>query len=109
MGQASLFFKPGRGLRHGCPLSPLLFLLIVKGLSRLLKEASENGSFKGICIGLACNITHLLFMDDIMIFCEGSRRIVKKFKNILDLFYKATSMIINLDKSTIVHVGHTRA
>jgi hypothetical protein len=79
---------PSRGLRQGFPLSPLLFLLIVEGLSRLIKEAIENGSFKGICIGPTCNITHLLFVDDILIFCEGTRRIVEKFKNILELFCK---------------------
>jgi hypothetical protein len=30
------FFKPSRGLRHGFPLYPLLFLIVVEGLARLL-------------------------------------------------------------------------
>jgi hypothetical protein len=94
-GVASLFFSPGRDLRQGFPLSPLLFLLVVEGLSRLIKEVAYRGSFKGICIGLACNITHLLFMDDILIFCECTRRIVEKFKNILELFCKATLEILD--------------
>jgi hypothetical protein len=46
-------------------------------------------------------------VDDILIFCEGTRRIVEKFKNILELFCKATGMIINLDKSTISMWGIT--
>jgi hypothetical protein len=100
-GATSPFFRPGRGLRQGFPLSPLLFLLIVEGLSRLLKEAFENGSFKGVNIGTSCNITHLLFVDDILIFCEGSRRVVEKFRDIMDLFCKVTCMKINLQKSTI--------
>jgi len=62
-GVASPFFRPCRGIRQGCPLSPPLSLLIIEGLSRLLKEASENDSFKGICIGLACNITHIVYVD----------------------------------------------
>jgi hypothetical protein len=65
---ASPFFKIGQG----CPLSPL-FLLIVEGLSRLLKKPSENGSFKGVYIGTSCNIKHLLFVDDKLILCEGPR------------------------------------
>jgi hypothetical protein len=67
-GATSHFFIPCKGLRQGCPLSLLLFLLIVEGLSRLLKEASENGSIKGICIEQDCNITHILFVDDVQIF-----------------------------------------
>jgi hypothetical protein len=107
-GVASLFFKLGRGLRQGFPLSPLLFLLIVEGLSRLIKEVATHGSFKGICIGPTCNITHLLFVDDILIFCEGTRRVVEKFKNILELFCKSTGMIINIEKSTISMWGVTK-
>jgi len=85
-GVASLFFKLGRGLRKGFPLSPLLFLLTVEGLSRLIKEVAIHGSFEVVCITLACNITHLLFVDDILIFHEGIIRVVKNFKNILELF-----------------------
>lgn len=40
-------------------------------------------------------------MDDNMIFYKGSRRIIENYKNNLDLFHKATIMIINLDKSTL--------
>jgi hypothetical protein len=72
---------------------------MVEGISRLIKKTLENGRLKGINIGTTCNITHLLFVDDILIFFEGTRRVIEKFKNILELFCKSTCMTINLDKS----------
>jgi hypothetical protein len=83
------------------PLSLLLFLLVVEGLSRLLKEAMDNDSFKGVHIGTSCNVTHLLFVDDILIFYEGTKRVIEKFRDIMPLFCKATGVTINLQKSTI--------
>ena len=71
-GVASPFFHAERGLRQGFPLSPLLTLLVAKGLSRYLKKALEEGDFKGISTSTNLDITHLLFVDDILIFCDGS-------------------------------------
>jgi hypothetical protein len=42
-GLTSYFFKPARGSRQGCHLSPLFFLLIVKGLSRATMDAKRLG------------------------------------------------------------------
>jgi hypothetical protein len=71
-GAASPFFKSERGLRQGCPLYPLLFLLVVEGLSRALDHASANREFHGIAISHNLRLTHLLFVDDVLIFCNGT-------------------------------------
>ena len=46
-GEPTRFFKSSRGLCRGCPLSPLLFLFVVEGLSRLIHKAKREGSIKG--------------------------------------------------------------
>ena len=44
-GVASSFFRSGRRLRQDCPLAPLLFLIVVEGLSRSIINAQNNGVF----------------------------------------------------------------
>ena len=97
----SPFFTVGRGLRQGCHLSSFLFLLVAEWLSHFILEAKALGSFKGIPISEVLYITHLLFVDDIIIFCDGSPRDIIKLKEGLLLLQVATSMVINDDKSTI--------
>ena len=62
-------------------LSPLLFLLVAEGLSRALLDEKRRGLFEGIKISTNLNITHLLFVDDILIFCKGSIREAERLKN----------------------------
>jgi hypothetical protein len=59
------------------------------------------GSFSGIKITQALQLTHLLFVDDVLIFSVGSRREAETLKNILLLFSKATGMKINEGKSSL--------
>jgi len=100
-GAASRFFNSQRGLRQGFPLSPLLFLLVVEGLSRLIHTARRAGKVKGIEVAINLFITHLLFVDDILLFTNGSANELVEIKGILDLFLKATGMQINFNKSQI--------
>jgi hypothetical protein len=57
--------------------------LVVEGLSRLSKEANETSSFKGENFGGDCYVTHLFFINDIIIFCEGSRIASEKLKDMI--------------------------
>ena len=61
----------------------------------------RRGLFEGIKIATNLNITHLLFVDDILIFCNGSIRDVEKLSEILHLFCKATGMKLNEHKYSI--------
>eukprot|EP00253_Pinus_taeda_P031755 PITA_31755 len=104
-GATSPLFHLERGLRHGCPLSPLLFLLIMEGLSRLIKEEHTRGRLKGIRIIDRCILTHLLFVDDVLIFLNGGIGDLTMLQNTFSLFQTATGRVINNTKSTIIATG----
>jgi hypothetical protein len=89
------FFKIHRGLRQGYPLSPLLFLLVVEGLSRLLKKAFTYGKFKGIKFAKGVIISHMLFVDDVLILGVGIVEECLVLKGLLTSFFQASGMEIN--------------
>ena len=65
-GVASNFFRSGQGLRHGFPLAPLLFLIVVDGLSMYILTTQISGAFQGISFGNNITLSHVLFVDDIV-------------------------------------------
>jgi hypothetical protein len=76
------FFKPTWGLRQGCPLSPYLFLLVADGLSRAIDATRREGDLVGIRVGGLEYITHLLFMDNVLLFGQGSVREAQRIKKL---------------------------
>ena len=104
-GAASPFFHAERGLRQGCPVSPLLFLLVVEGLSRAILDAKGRGLFEGLRLSTNTSITHLLFVDNILILFKDSKREAERLSEILTLFCKATGMRINLQKSSFTVIN----
>jgi hypothetical protein len=98
-GSPTSFFKIHRGLRQGCPLSPLLFLLVIECLSRQIKKAVANGSFKGLKVVVETFISHLLFVDDVLILGDANFEEWSLLHTLLRLFCKASGMVINCHKS----------
>jgi len=58
-GRATDFFKALRGLKQGCPLSPLLFVIQASTLSFLLDEKLQEQEINGLRIARGTkNINH---------------------------------------------------
>ena len=104
-GIASDFFHTGQGLHQGCLLSPLLFVMVMEGLSVLIKNAKTQGLLHGLQISDLLHLTHLLFLDDVLIFLNGSRQDVVQFEFLLKFFCRATGKVPNALKSSIIMTG----
>jgi hypothetical protein len=71
-GSPSSFFRSSRGLRKGFPLSPLFFLIIFEGLSRILMKLVEDGKLERVLVANGFRLTHLIFVVDVILFGKGS-------------------------------------
>ena len=75
------FFPSSRGLRQGDPLSPYLFLIIMEALSCLINRVVEGNYIFGSRIadgrGEELVISHLLYVDDTLLFYEADKHQLK--------------------------------
>ncbi|CAI0385094.1 unnamed protein product [Linum tenue] len=107
-GEAKGFFPVEKGLRQGDPLSPGLFVLIMDVLSFFISKLRDDGKIKGFCMDESNGrgeVTHLLFADDTLIFCEASYEQVLNILGTLVCFQAVSGLQINLEKSTMFVVG----
>ena len=72
-------------------------------MTRIIKEPKRIGGIKGFCRGGKFSLH--LFVNDILIFYDGTKRELEKMENILDFFCSATWMVVNAEKSTISREG----
>jgi len=87
-------------VRQGDPLSPLLFCLEEEVLSRALSASANRGWIipMSFCRGNGVP-THVLYADDIMIFCTGLKRKIRELLSIFHRYSGVSGQIMNNAKS----------
>lgn len=100
-GTAVGFFGCSRGVPQGDPLYPLLFCLAEEVLSRAIQTATLAGELRPMsyCRGMALP-THILYADDILIFCTGLKSNIRCLLRIFTDYSEASGQLINYDKTT---------
>ena len=96
-------------MRQGDLLSPLLFVLVMEALRRMLDKVVHEGHMSGFGMGhlegRSLEVSHLLFANDTLIFCDANLEQVLFLRMILIWFEAVSSLKINLGKSELVPIG----
>ncbi|GKD84726.1 putative RNA-directed DNA polymerase, eukaryota, reverse transcriptase zinc-binding domain protein [Tanacetum coccineum] len=99
-------FSLKRGLRQGDPLSPFLFIIVMEGLHIALKDGLTENLFHGVKIGSSeIRLSHLFYADDVIILSEWNQSDMDNIIRILNVFYLASGLKINISKSNLYGVG----
>lgn len=104
-GSTTKDFSVEKGPRQGDPLSPFIFVLVMKFLTILLKKAKEVGEFRGFKIKGSKEVDLLQFADDTIIVAEGDSANLWSMKSILRGFELMSGSRINFHKSNIFGVN----
>ncbi|GJS50337.1 RNA-directed DNA polymerase, eukaryota, reverse transcriptase zinc-binding domain protein [Tanacetum coccineum] len=102
-GESCGYFKGGRGLRQGDPMSLYLFTLVMEILTMIIKRKVEHCHEFQYHFGCKkLKITNICFVDDLLLFCHADRTSVKVLRDSIEEFGKVAGLIPNYNKSTII-------
>ena len=100
-GYVSKYFKISRGIRQGCPISPMIFILTLELLAINIRN---DESIQGISLPNRINRTKIkLFADDVTYFLKNTidfREVLSKIK----LFAVFSGLELNMNKSKIMYL-----
>lgn len=102
---AQRFFRLGRVTRHGCPLSPLIFVLAIEPLPiAMLQHPDISGYGKGSSTYKFC-----MYADDVLLFLTNPLTTLPNLLQTLSAFANMSGLLLNVSKSVALPVGFTPA
>ncbi|XP_042003862.1 uncharacterized protein LOC121752840 [Salvia splendens] len=107
-GSSHGFFESKRGIRQGDPKSPTLFIFCMEYLSRLLAARTTDNDFNYHAKCAKQKITHLAFVDDLMLFGRGNAMSMAILADTMPEFSACSGLEINKAKSNLFTCGIER-
>ena len=89
-GEKVKAFPLRSGIRQGCPLSPLLFNIVLEVLATAIREEKD---IKGIQIRKEVQLS--LFADDMILYIENPKDSIRKLLELISEFSKVAGCKIN--------------
>ena len=103
------WIRPQRGIRQGCPLAPMLFILAADVLYSSAAQVCARGSLKSFQThSQPLGIPLLQYADDTLFFMEGSVEEAKNLSALLDVFPDCSGLRLNREKSEFIGFGLSR-
>ena len=100
-GFTTNYFNPGRGIRQGCPASPLLFISVVEIMALQIRQ---NDKINGIQIGEA-DIKISQLADDTTCF-TSNRHSMYTLLDEIGVFPRYAGLYLNYEKSELLAINH---
>lgn len=97
-------FKFERGLSQGDPLSPFIFVLATKVLTRLTNKAKEIGDYNGFCLNANEEVNIMQFADDTILVADGNNDNLWSMKALLHGFEMISGLKVNFHKSKLCRI-----
>ncbi|GKC76865.1 RNA-directed DNA polymerase, eukaryota [Tanacetum coccineum] len=104
-GSPTKEFQFYKGLKQGDPLSPFLFILVMKSLNLSFQRVVNAGIFKAVCMGLSLKLSHLFYADDVIFMGQWCESNISTIVQVLQCFYRASGLRINVHKSKLIGIG----
>ncbi|KAG8498883.1 hypothetical protein CXB51_005295 [Gossypium anomalum] len=94
-------FRPARGIRQGCPLSPYLFFLCMEWLGLSICKDIDVGNWSPIRLSRGGPpLSHLFFTDDLILFGNADRNQARVIKSVDDNLGELLSGFFSFQKVT---------
>ena len=91
-------FPPRSGRRQGCPLSPLLFNIVLEVLTTAIRDEKE---IKGMQTGKE-EVKLSLFADDMILYIQNPKDATRKLLELINEFGKVAGYKVSAQKSLVV-------
>ena len=95
------YFRVSRGVRQGCPLSPLLFILCVEILAQ---KICQNSKITGIELPFSCEAKLSQFADDTTLICKDTSSLHESM-SVLGKFGDISGLKLNRKKTKALWMG----
>ncbi|GJX63142.1 putative RNA-directed DNA polymerase, eukaryota, reverse transcriptase zinc-binding domain protein [Tanacetum coccineum] len=105
-GSPTSKFSIKHSLRQGDPLLPFLLILVMEGLHNALTTTVSLGLIRGVKFSSPkLTISHLFYANDVIITTEWNANDLDNIIRVLQVFYLASSLKINIQKSNVYGIG----